>query len=97
MEVVHQDGSSDQIILNHTYNEQQIEWFRAGSALNLIRVNANVRLTSSLFSIILLFFAFPIVAQDNGLFQIWNSKDALSQTSHMLEHTVKPLDTVRLE
>ena len=54
------------------------------------------RLTSSLFSIILLFFAFPFVAQDNGLFQIWNSKDALSQTSHMLEHTVKPLDTVRI-
>ena len=41
LEVVHQDGSSDQILLNHTYNEQQIEWFRAGSALNLIRANAN--------------------------------------------------------
>ena len=41
LQVVHQDGSSDQIILNHTYNEQQIEWFRAGSALNLIRANAN--------------------------------------------------------
>ena len=41
LEVVHQDGSSDQISLNHTYNEQQIEWFRAGSALNLIRANAN--------------------------------------------------------
>ena len=41
LEVLHQDGSSDQILLNHTYNEQQIEWFRAGSALNLIRANAN--------------------------------------------------------
>ncbi|MEC7527054.1 MAG: aconitate hydratase [Bacteroidota bacterium] len=40
LQVVHQDGSSDQITLNHTYNEQQIEWFRAGSALNLIRANA---------------------------------------------------------
>ncbi len=41
LEVLHQDGSSDHILLNHTYNEQQIEWFRAGSALNLIRANAN--------------------------------------------------------
>ena len=41
LQVVHQDGSLDQITLNHTYNEQQIEWFRAGSALNLIRANAN--------------------------------------------------------
>ena len=41
LHVMHQDGSSDQITLNHSYNEQQIEWFRAGSALNLIRANAN--------------------------------------------------------
>lgn len=33
----HKDGSRDEIQANHTYNEQQIEWFRAGSALNLIR------------------------------------------------------------
>ncbi|MCO4819452.1 MAG: aconitate hydratase [Bacteroidetes bacterium] len=33
----HEDGSSDSIHVNHTYNEQQIEWFRAGSALNLIK------------------------------------------------------------
>ncbi|HEU4472029.1 MAG TPA: aconitate hydratase, partial [Flavisolibacter sp.] len=33
----HSDGTSDKIKLNHTYNEQQIEWFKAGSALNLIR------------------------------------------------------------
>ena len=30
------DGSSDTVSLNHTYTEQQIEWFRAGSALNMI-------------------------------------------------------------
>ncbi|MCH7535488.1 MAG: hypothetical protein IH948_07045, partial [Bacteroidetes bacterium] len=35
--IEHADGSSDEIMLNHTYNEQQIEWFKAGSALNLIR------------------------------------------------------------
>ena len=32
----HSNGSSDDIIVNHTYNAQQIEWFKAGSALNLI-------------------------------------------------------------
>ena len=36
LEVVHADGSKDVIELNHTYNAQQIEWFRAGSALNMI-------------------------------------------------------------
>jgi aconitate hydratase len=33
----HQDGSSEEIKVNHTYNENQIEWFKAGSALNMIR------------------------------------------------------------
>lgn len=33
----HKDGSKDEIKVNHTYNEQQIEWFRAGGALNVIR------------------------------------------------------------
>ncbi len=33
----HEDGTSDSIELNHTYNEQQIEWFKAGGALNVIR------------------------------------------------------------
>lgn len=33
----HADGSSDTITVNHTYNEQQIEWFKAGAALNIIR------------------------------------------------------------
>jgi aconitate hydratase len=33
----HKDGSEDRIPVNHTYNEQQIEWFKAGGALNVIR------------------------------------------------------------
>lgn len=33
----HKDGTVDEIPVNHTYNEQQIEWFRAGGALNVIR------------------------------------------------------------
>jgi aconitate hydratase len=37
LELIHADGSKDSIKLNHTYNAQQIEWFKAGSALNLIK------------------------------------------------------------
>ena len=37
LEIVHSDGSQDVIKLNHTYNEGQIEWFKEGSALNLIK------------------------------------------------------------
>lgn len=33
----HSDGSHDVIKANHTYNDQQIEWFKAGGALNIIR------------------------------------------------------------
>ncbi len=33
----HADGSSDSISVNHSYNDQQIEWFKAGGALNIIR------------------------------------------------------------
>ncbi|MCF8253350.1 MAG: aconitate hydratase [Bacteroidia bacterium] len=33
----HADGSQDSITVNHTYNDQQIEWFKAGGALNIIR------------------------------------------------------------
>lgn len=33
----HKDGSSDTILANHTYNQQQIDWFKAGGALNIIR------------------------------------------------------------
>ncbi|NDE61927.1 MAG: aconitate hydratase, partial [Cyclobacteriaceae bacterium] len=36
----HQDGSTHSILANHTYNEGQIEWFKAGSALNLIKAKA---------------------------------------------------------
>jgi aconitate hydratase len=33
----HKDGSTEIIMVNHTYNENQIEWFKAGGALNIIR------------------------------------------------------------
>lgn len=33
----HKNGSKENITLNHSYNESQIEWFKAGSALNLIK------------------------------------------------------------
>ncbi|MCB0481348.1 MAG: aconitate hydratase [Flavobacteriales bacterium] len=36
LEIVHSNGQKDVIKVNHTYNDQQIEWFKAGSALNLI-------------------------------------------------------------
>jgi aconitate hydratase len=35
--LTHADGSQDQVVANHTYNAQQIAWFKAGSALNLIK------------------------------------------------------------
>jgi len=37
IEVVHSDGSVDVVMTKHTYNEQQISWYRAGSALNMIK------------------------------------------------------------
>ncbi|MAL60155.1 MAG: aconitate hydratase [Flavobacteriaceae bacterium] len=37
IEVVHKDGSKDIIKANHTYNKAQIDWYREGSALNLIK------------------------------------------------------------
>ena len=37
LELTHTDGSVDNISCNHTYNENQIAWFKAGSALNLIK------------------------------------------------------------
>jgi aconitate hydratase len=37
IEVLHADGSQDIIKANHTYNQQQIDWYREGSALNLIK------------------------------------------------------------
>ncbi len=33
----HKDGTTDSFEVNHTYNQQQIEWFKAGAALNIIR------------------------------------------------------------
>ncbi len=33
----HKDGSKETIVANHSYNAQQIEWFKAGGALNIIR------------------------------------------------------------
>ncbi len=41
VEIVHADGEKETIRLNHSYNAQQIEWFKAGSALNLIRKQNN--------------------------------------------------------
>lgn len=36
----HADGTKEEITVNHSYNEQQIEWFKAGGALNIIRREA---------------------------------------------------------
>lgn len=33
----HENNTKDEILVNHTYNQQQIEWFKAGGALNIIR------------------------------------------------------------
>jgi aconitate hydratase len=41
LEIVHADGTKENISLNHTYNQSQIEWFKAGSALNLIKLMEN--------------------------------------------------------
>ncbi len=35
--ITHKDGSEDEIMLNHSYNKSQIEWFKQGSALNVLR------------------------------------------------------------
>jgi aconitate hydratase len=39
----HADGSNETIQVNHTYNQQQIEWFKAGGALNIIRKEFEAR------------------------------------------------------
>ena len=41
LEVIHSDGSSNSIVCHHSYNAGQIEWFREGSALNLIKKESN--------------------------------------------------------
>jgi aconitate hydratase len=37
--ISHSDGKKDEILLNHSYNKSQIEWFKSGSALNVLRNN----------------------------------------------------------
>ena len=37
IDIIHSDGSTDSIKAKHTYNSQQIEWYKEGSALNLIK------------------------------------------------------------
>jgi aconitate hydratase len=37
MMVKHRDGAWEEITLNHSLNAEQIEWFKAGSALNMLR------------------------------------------------------------
>ena len=39
IKVTHIDGSSDLLSCSHTYNDTQINWFKAGSALNLIKLD----------------------------------------------------------
>jgi len=39
--LTHKDGSSEEFKVNHSYNAQQIEWFKAGGALNIIRASVN--------------------------------------------------------
>ena len=41
IKVKHKDNSEDTILVNHTYNMQQIEWYKEGSALNLIKKENN--------------------------------------------------------
>jgi len=40
-ELKHSDGNSEKINLNHSYNLSQIEWFKAGSALNVLKNKTN--------------------------------------------------------
>ncbi|PQL94849.1 aconitate hydratase [Apibacter adventoris] len=37
IELIHANGNKENIFVNHTYNQAQIDWFKAGSALNLIK------------------------------------------------------------
>jgi aconitate hydratase len=39
LKLMHKDGTSEEFKVNHSYNAQQIEWFKAGGALNIIRAN----------------------------------------------------------
>ena len=37
LETVHSDSVKEIVLLSHSYNANQIEWFKAGAALNIIR------------------------------------------------------------
>ena len=39
--ILHADKTSENILLNHSYNDLQIEWFKAGSAMNFLRKKQN--------------------------------------------------------
>jgi aconitate hydratase len=39
LELMHSNGFKENILVNHSYNESQIAWFKAGSALNLIKAS----------------------------------------------------------
>ena len=43
LDLHHADGTKDIIAVNHSYNSQQIEWFKAGGALNIIRREAALK------------------------------------------------------
>jgi aconitate hydratase len=43
LDLHHADGTNDTIVVNHSYNAQQIEWFKAGGALNIIRREAALK------------------------------------------------------
>ena len=47
VEIKHEDGSVDKIEVSHTFNQGQIEWFKAGSALNLMATAAKAREAAS--------------------------------------------------
>ncbi|MDE1866378.1 MAG: aconitate hydratase, partial [Thaumarchaeota archaeon] len=40
--IIHEDGIKEEILLNHSYNNFQIKWFQAGSALNILRESENL-------------------------------------------------------
>lgn len=40
--ITHEDGTKEEILLNHSYNKFQIKWFQAGSALNILRQSENL-------------------------------------------------------
>jgi aconitate hydratase len=40
VEAKHSDGSADSFVCNHSMDDSQVEWFKAGSALNYLRSNS---------------------------------------------------------